>query len=204
VREGAAGMPGRFGFLGYFAALGAGFILAEISFVQRFILFLGYPTYSLTVTLFSLLTAAGIGAWLSERLPRDPRRTLPLLTLALSALVGVYLMSLSDLFDAFIAAPLALRVAIAVATIAPLGILLGMYFPYGIRLTAPLNRDFVAWAWAVNGCLTVVGSIASIILAMTFGFQTVILFFVAIYWLGVASFMFTWSRVGSSHARTGS
>lgn len=196
VREGAAGMPGRFGFLGYFAALGAGFIVAEISFVQRFILFLGYPTYSLSVTLFALLCAAGVGSWLSERLPEEPKRVLPRLTLALSALVGLYLVALPRLFSALLAAPLPVRIGVSVAAIAPLGIVLGMYFPYGIRLTSRLNRDFVAWAWAVNGCLTVVGSVASIVLAMTFGFEAVIVLFVAIYWLGVASFLATWARVG--------
>jgi predicted membrane-bound spermidine synthase len=202
VRAGAAGMPGRFGFLAYFAALGAGFILAEISFVQRFILFLGYPTYSLTVTLFSLLTSAGAGAWLSGRLPDDPRRALPALTLALTALVGLYALALPALFAALLAAPLALRIAVSVAAIAPLGLLLGMYFPYGIRLTSAWNRDFVAWAWAVNGCLTVVGSVASIILAMTFGFRTVIVLFVVIYWLGAASFTATWRRVAAPSTRT--
>jgi len=151
-------------------------MIGHISFVQRFILFLGYPTYSLTVTLFSLLTSAGIGSWLSDRLPEDPRHTLPRLTKALTALVDLYLVALSRVFDTFLAAPFALRVAISVTTIAPFGILLGMYFPYGIRLTSRLSRDFVAWAWAVNGCLTVVGS--------------------------VASFTHTWARVGALPTRT--
>ena len=202
VREGAAAMPGRFGFLGYFAALGAGFILAEISFVQRFILFLGYPTYSLTVTLFALLTSAGVGAWLSGRLPDDPRTTLPRLTLALSALVGCYLLALPRLFEAGLAFSLALRIGVSVVALTPLGMLLGMYFPYGIRLVSGLNRDFVAWAWAVNGCLTVMGSVASIMLAMTFGFEVVILLFVAIYWLGIWSFNRTWARVTAPATRT--
>jgi ABC-type dipeptide/oligopeptide/nickel transport system permease subunit len=70
-----------------------------------------------------------------------------------------------------------------------------MFFPYGIRLTAALNRDFVAWAWAVNGCLSVVGSVLAIILAMGYGFTVVTIVLVVVYWLGVASFVRTYSLV---------
>ncbi len=52
----------------FFAALGLGFILFEITMIQRLVLFLGYPTYSLTVTLASLLVFTGLGALLSNRL----------------------------------------------------------------------------------------------------------------------------------------
>ncbi|MBI4514769.1 MAG: hypothetical protein HY699_03010 [Deltaproteobacteria bacterium] len=192
---GAARMPGHWGFLVYFAALGAGFIFAEICFVQKFILFLGYPTYSLTVMLFSFLTAAGIGAHLSGRLPGNPARTLPALAGVLTALVAFYLLALPPIFEASLAAGLAVKVVLTFVLCAPLGGLLGMFFPYGIRLTSALNRDFVAWAWAINGCLTVVGSVSSIIIAMTYGFSSVIVLFLAIYWLGVLSFVRTYARV---------
>ena len=80
--------------------------------------------------------------------------------------------------------------------------MLGTFFPYGIRLISALDRDFVAWAWAVNGCVTVVGSVASIILAMTFGFSTVIALVVVIYWLGVMSFIVGWARTTSALAES--
>jgi len=196
LRVGAAGkMPQRWGFLGYFGALGLGFIFAEISFVQRFILFLGYPTYSLTVMLFSFLTAAAVGAYLSGRLPANPTRTLPPLVAALTVLVLLYILVLPYLFEALLASSLIVRIAVSIALCAPLGGVLGMFFPYGIRLTSSLNRDFVAWAWAVNGCLTVVGSVLSIMLAMTYGFTVVLILFVAIYWLGAASFVRAFARV---------
>lgn len=202
LRVGAAAraMPQRWGFLTYFAALGVGFIFAEISFVQKFILFLGYPTYSLTLMLFSFLTAAGIGAHFSGRLPDDPKRVLPSLVGVLSLLVLFYLAALSSIFDAFLGSSLAVRAVVAVALTAPLGVVLGTFFPYGIRLTSALNRDFVAWAWAVNGCMTVVGSVLSIILAMTFGFTSVIVLFLAIYWGGAASFARAYARSTAARA----
>jgi hypothetical protein len=200
VRAAARAMPGRVGFLAYFAALGAGFIFAEISFVQKFILFLGYPTYSLSVMLFTFLTAAGIGAWLSGRLPADPARVLPALAAALTALVLFYVVALGGIFEAVLAASLPLRMATTVALAAPLGGVLGTFFPYAVRLLSAVNRDFVAWAWAVNGCFTVVGSVLSIIVAMTWGFTAVIVLALAVYWVGVASFVRTHRRVGPASA----
>ncbi|MBI5504716.1 MAG: hypothetical protein HY899_07925 [Deltaproteobacteria bacterium] len=189
VRGGATAMQGRAGFLAYFAALGAGFIFLEISFVQRFVLFLGYPTYSLTVTLFSFLVAAGIGANLSSRLPPQPRRVLPRLALALSLLVLFYAVALPPIFAALLGSSLAVRILATIALCAPLGGVLGMFFPFGIRHVAARNRDFVAWAWAANGCLTVVGSVACIMLATSWGFRAVSLASLVIYWLGVWGFL---------------
>lgn len=191
-------LPGRFAFLAYFAALGAGFIFAEISFVQRFLLFLGHPLYSLSVILFSFLTAAGVGAHLSERLPAVPRRVLPALVGVLTLLVAAYVVLTPPLFDALLATSLAVRIAITVLLCAPLGGLLGMFFPYGIRLLTPHDPEFTAWAWAVNGCLTVVGSVTSVILATAWGFVAVIGLCLAIYWAGVIAFLRGHARLGAS------
>ncbi len=188
----AARVPGRFGLLAYFGALGVGFILAEISFVQRFLLFLGHPTYSLTVILFSFLVSAGAGAWWSGRLSAEPQRVLPRLVAALSILVVLYLLATPALFRALLAAPLPLRVAVTFGLCAPLGALLGTFFPYGIRLSSSRSRDFSAWAWAVNGCLTVVGSVAAIMIATSWGFTVVLCCVLAVYWLGAAAFIRAW------------
>ncbi len=196
-RRAGARMPRRGGFLLYFACLGVGFIFIEISFVQRFILFLGYPTYSLTVLLFAFLTAAGLGAWASGWLPDEPGRVLPGLAAALTGLLAVYVGVLPWIFDALLSAPLALRIAVTGLLCLPLGGLLGMFFPYGVRLSSALDPDFVAWAWAANGCLTVVGSIASMIVAMTFGFTAVLLASLGVYWLGAAGFVHSWRRAGA-------
>ena len=90
------GLPtqGRWGLIAFFAGIGLGFIFIEISFIQKFVLFLGYPTYSLTVVLFSLLTSSGIGSYLTGRTTIPPeRRLLPLLG-GLVAISGLYLVLL--------------------------------------------------------------------------------------------------------------
>ena len=43
----------------YFVAIGLGYIMVEIAFIQRFVLFLGYPTYALTVVYFLMLLSSG-------------------------------------------------------------------------------------------------------------------------------------------------
>ncbi len=55
-------------FLLYFVSIGAGYILIEIALIQRFVLFLGHPTYALTVIIFSMLIASGCGSYFSRRL----------------------------------------------------------------------------------------------------------------------------------------
>ncbi len=193
-RGGGRSLPGRWGFLAYFAALGAGFIFAEICLIQRFVLFLGHPTYSLSVMLFSLLSCAGVGAWLSGRLPERPAAVLPALAAALSLAVLLLIAAAPPLFERFLGSPLPVRAALTFLLCAPVGGVLGAFFPYGIRLTSALDPDLTPWAWAVNGCLTVVGSVTAIVVATTFGFAVVLAACLVVYWLGAAAFAASWRR----------
>jgi hypothetical protein len=171
----------------YFAALGFGFIFFEVTLIQRLVLYLGYPTYSLTVTLMSLLLFSGLGAYLSSRYEHLRDRVIPVLFGALAILTAFYLFGLEPLTDATIGASLAIRVVIAFLVIAPLGLCLGTFMPIGIGAVAGLTesrREYVAWGWAVNGFASVAGAVLSTILAMTFGFNLVLVLALAIY--GVA------------------
>jgi MFS family permease len=174
----------------YFAALGFGFIFFEITLIQRLILFLGYPTYSLTVTLMSLLIFAGIGALLSGRLKHRTSELMPVLAATIAALTAFYLFGLTPLTDALQALPLVARIPVAFAVLAPLGICLGMFMPLGLGAVAELTdhgREYVAWAWAVNGFATVIGSVLSTMLAMTFGFRVVLVLALIIYLIALTS-----------------
>ncbi|HVX16518.1 MAG TPA: hypothetical protein VHA73_00670 [Acidimicrobiales bacterium] len=174
----------------YFSALGLGFMFFEISLIQRLTLFLGYPTYSLTVTLASLLTFTGVGALLSNRLTERPRRSFPVLYGALVALTAAYLFGLPALTSAMQDAALALRVIVTVAVLAPLGVVLGCFMPFGLRAVAGMTehgREYVAWGWAVNGFASVVGSVLTTILAMTFGLNAVLVLAVIVYAVALAA-----------------
>ena len=177
---------GKWGFISFFAGIGLGFILIEISFIQKFVLFLGYPTYSLTVVLFSLLAYSGIGSFLTGRMKRAPEDRLPPLFAALAVLSLAYLVGLPPLFHAFLGSALAMRVVVASAVLLPLGLVMGMFFPSGIQIVRRANLAFVPWAWGINGCASVVGTVLAVILAMNYGFRFVTLVALAIYLVGVA------------------
>nr|MBA3302321.1 hypothetical protein [Acidimicrobiia bacterium] len=161
----------------YFASLGLGFMFFEITLIQRLTLFLGYPTYSLTVTLASILVFTGIGALLSDRWKSQPRRAVPVLLATLAALTAFYLFGLPPLTDALLGWPLLTRVLVAFLVLAPLGLCLGTFMPLGLGAVAGLtdhSREYVAWGWAVNGFASVIGAVATTLLAMTFGFRVVL------------------------------
>lgn len=170
---------GRF-FL-YFAGLGVGFIFVEIALIQKFTLLLGQPLYSIVVTLFAILVFTGIGSLWSTRLLRGGPRAARLIPAAIALCIALVAFSSDQLVAACIGLPLALRVAITVLVIAPLGLFLGMPFAHGIALVEKVNPSFVPWAWAVNGSLTVVGSIVTVIVSMNLGFQAVLLLAGVIY-----------------------
>jgi hypothetical protein len=175
----------------FFAGLGFGFIFFEITLMQELNLFLGYPTYALTVTLMSLLVFTGLGALLSQ-LVANRRRAIPALLVAVAALCVFYLLGLTPLTNALLDVPLAGRIAVAFAVLAPLGICLGMFMPTGLGEIAQLGafpREYVAWGWAVNGFASVVGSVLATILSMSFGFDFVLLMGLAAYVVAVGAWI---------------
>ncbi len=184
----------RIGILMYFLAIGFGFMLFEISLMQRFVLFLGYPTYSLTVTLFSLLISLGFGSYLSQRWVGKERAVLPAAVAAITVLTVFYMKGLPPIQAALLGEPLAVRVLCTIAVLVPLGLVLGMFFPLGIRAAAEVHKDLVPWAWGVNGCASVSATVLAVILAMNYGFTIVWLLAIVIYALGVAALLLTDDR----------
>jgi hypothetical protein len=175
----------------YFAALGLGFMFFEITMIQRLTRFLGYPTYSLTVTLAAILVSTGIGALLSSRLAVGERRVMPILLLCLTALTIFYQFGVDPLTDALLSHGLAVRVVVSLLLLAPLGFCLGMFMPLGLTRVAaltPFGQQYVAWAWAINGFFSVIGSVLTTILSMTFGFRTVQFAALGIYLIAAAAF----------------
>jgi hypothetical protein len=164
--------PGWGRWLVYFGALGAGFMLLEIALLQRFVLLLGHPVYSLTVTLFSLLLGTGAGSFISRRIAaedvaRSARRTL----IGIAGIALVSALVLPAIIDFAIAWPLPLRILLAAALLVPTGILLGMPLPAGIRLLATRLPEMVPWGWGINGALSVVGATLAVFIAMNWGFS---------------------------------
>ena len=161
-------------FLTYFAGLGLGFIMIEIALLKRFMLFLGEPVYALAVVLGSLLIFTGAGAYVGQYFAR--RSAGGIIGTLLATLTTLVLTSfvLDWVFHAALGFALPWRIAIAAALVAPLGILLGMPFPAGLRVIGVEAPALVPWAWGVNGFFTVIGSVLAMMLGMVFGFTTVL------------------------------
>ncbi len=175
----------------YFAALGLGFMFFEVALIQKLTLFLGYPTYSLTVTLFSLLVFSGCGSLLSSRYSAHRNQALWRLLGAVLVLMLVYQFGVGLLVEFFVGAPLFTRVLLTVLLLAPLGLCLGAFMPIGLATLASLTeehqREYIAWGWAVNGFFSVVSSVLATMLSMSYGFRVVLLLGAIVYAIGVVS-----------------
>jgi hypothetical protein len=160
------------GSLFYFIAVGLGYILVEVAFIQRFVLFLGHPTYALTVVIFLMLLASGAGSLASRKwLPVGRAIWLPLLAIITALLM--YVAALPGLLDHFVGVAFPLKVLISGILLVPLGFAMGMPFPTGLRaLAGPEERSeehSIEWAWAMNAGASVLGSVLAIVIAIEFG-----------------------------------
>jgi hypothetical protein len=192
VRTKWSALPAKGSSALYFACLGMGFMLFEITMIQRLVRFLGYPTYSLTVTLASILVFTGLGALASKRVEDRGRSMLPVLLGVLAVLTLLYQFGLDSLTDSLQSAALGVRVAVAIVVLAPLGACLGMFMPFGLRAigrTGEYGEEYVAWSWAVNGFFSVIGSVLTTILSMEFGFRTVQYLALIVYAVAVVAFL---------------
>ncbi len=165
----APALPGSQWVLMYFVCLGLGYLLVEMPLLQQFILFLGQPTYSFSLVLFSILLFSGLGSVFSGRLPL--RATLGFLLAVLLA----YPLLLPRLFALSMGWSLPLRVLTAVLGLGPLGFLMGMPMPAGIRLLETRAPRLIPWAWAVNGCASVISSILAVMGAISLGSSRVLI-----------------------------
>jgi len=155
--------------LGFFAAIGLGFLLLEMTLIQRLVLFLGYPTYALSVVLFSLLVFSGVGSALSARF-ENARRALVLDLVVVTLLILAMAFGLEPLLQSLMAAPFPARVVISMALLLPIGIALGMVMPIGLARFSALAPAGVPYAWGVNGFMSVVASVLGVAIAIHFGF----------------------------------
>ncbi len=165
----------------YFAAVGAGFIAAEVALIQKLVLLLGHPLYSVTVTLAAMLLTTGLGAYLSRHRFSAPTRAI----LWIPALLALAFGGLSFFDSALVraVAPLAapVRFFIAATVVAPIGLTVGVPFAHGLAVLERSAPRLVPWAWATNAVATVAGSIATVIVSMNFGFRAVFAVAVMLY-----------------------
>ena len=177
----------------YFVAVGLGYILVEIAFIQRFVLFLGHPTYALTVVIFLLMLSSGAGSLFSRRwLARTQTAWMPIMLVVGALLVAVFF--LPNWLEAWVGLGLYARILVSGLLLAPLGFVMGMPFPTGLRALAagPVvevpsgansEDNAVEWAWAMNAAASVLGSVLAMVVAIQFGLTATLA-------CGVAAYLF--------------
>ncbi len=163
-------------FLYYFSLLGLGYIMVQISLIQKFTLLLGQPVYTLLTVVSSMLISSGLGSYFSGKFFRGSKNRLMLifLLIAVSVLMIGYLNPY--LFDAMKRSDIWLRVLVSAIAVAIPSFFMGMPFPIGIGMIRESEKDVTALAWAVNGFFSVIGSVLAMIFAMTGGFRFVFSF----------------------------
>ena len=150
--------------------LGAGFIAIELTLLQNLTLLLGHPIFTLSVLLFTLLATSGLGSSLSKRVPTVSA----CLTVAV-ARHGRRVRCCRTSCRCCCRSACAARIAIAIALIAPFGLLMGMPFPQGLRKTGRGPLPAPPFYWGLNGVMSVLGSVGTVVIALISGFQIAML-----------------------------
>jgi spermidine synthase len=172
--------PDRFRHVVFFAAIGAGYMAVEIALLQKLSVALGHPNYSLSVVLASLLLATGVGSAISGRLT-GALGGLRGVSYLLSAVVFLLYFAVFPRISSLAALPFAARAACAAALVAPLGVLLGAFFPTGIGQVKKTAPAFAPWAWGVNGVFSVISPIVGVAISMTWGTNALLLSAIPVY-----------------------
>jgi predicted membrane-bound spermidine synthase len=169
--------------MGYFGALGLGFMLVEIGMLQRLMLFLGQPALALSVVLATLLVSAGLGAaWTRRVVLTHSQAVLQRLLALVLVVIAVVALAWPGVFHALVGLERPGRILVTVMALAPVGMLLGTAMPLGLRRLANGRAELIPWAWGVNGATSVLGSVLAMVVAIHSGFTITLL-------LGAASYV---------------
>lgn len=167
----------------YFGLLGLGYMALEIVFMQRFMLFLAYPVYSVAVVLASFLTFSGLGSLAASRFTGSAARNVTLAAAGIAAVAVIYLAALGPLFDALAGLPDAAKIALSITGLGPLAFCMGIPFPLGLQSAANRSDALLPWAWGINGCASVLGATLATVSSIHLGFPAVVLLALACYGL---------------------
>jgi hypothetical protein len=166
-------------------------MLIEISFIQRFVLFLGQPVLSLAILLFSLLGGAGMGSIWSGRFPPNKiNKGIAMTSLSIVGMVLGYTFLLPIIFNQLLGLDLTTRLLATIFVLIPLGFLIGIPFPLGIRwLKERSLENHIPWMWGINGVSSVLGSAMTIVVAISFGFTEALLVSAGCYFITFLIFL---------------
>ena len=181
--------PGKFGVIIYFLCLGLGYIVVEVGMISKFMLALSNATVSASVLITGMLVFSGLGSLVSSRYVDQCRRVMPVVFVAIAALLAGYGMALDSILDMIGTWPYLLRILACLALLFPASLLMGFCFPTAMTMLSRLNKEHLfLWAWGINGCFSVIGSVLVPIIATQFGLAAVLLVASAAYLVALPAF----------------
>ena len=181
--------PGKFRTIVYFACLGAGYIMVEVGLISDFMLALSNATVSASVLITGMLVFSGLGAFFSERYLDRARSVMPMIFVAIGALLIGYGLFLDRVLDLIGTLPYLLRLIFCFALIFPPAFLMGFPMPVAMTSLARLGKDHMfLWAWGINGCFSVIGAAMVPIVATSFGVSAVLMIAAGAYLVATPAF----------------
>lgn len=162
--------------LGYVSCIGYGYLAVEIVLIHELILFIGHPTYAVTAVILSMLLFSGIGSILAGKIPANKLTTsLRLILLSVLVLGALQAWVFPQLLYQFaLGLPMPVRFMITLAILAPLGLVMGMPFPTAIRILPESASGIIPWAWALNGWMSVVAGLMTMVISRVVGYSQAI------------------------------
>jgi len=203
-KSGTAVLRGAVPDLVFFGSIGFGFMLVEVSQIERLTVFLGHPTYGLSVVLFVLLLSSGLGSYATQSVGDTGRKSLPILIL--SVLLGVLAtMALLTpvITRAFAGFSTPARIVVATASLFPMGFVMGTAFPAGLKSAAERAEALTPWLWGVNGATSVCGSVLAVTISLGAGISSCLWAGFLFYVVAFAAYSWT-QRESSTRARVNS
>jgi hypothetical protein len=174
----------------YFSGLGLGYMFFEIMLIHKLVLFFGHPIFAVAAGISSILVFSGLGSYMSASLPRH-RLSHGLAAALVALLLLLYLFVLPPLLHLAITLPVLWKILFFLFFIAPLAIAMGMPFPLGLERLAKDSESEAAWAWGINGCVSVVSAGLATIVAVELGFSAVMIIACAAYAVAALSAVFS-------------
>ncbi|MFQ6066926.1 MAG: spermidine synthase [bacterium] len=174
---------GRLPILVYFIFLGLGYMFVEISFIQKFTLFLSYPIYAVAVVISGFLFFSGWGSYLSGRIRIGRADSVATAVGAIMIISLIYLGFLDNIFRQFISLSDPLKIMLSLLLLSPLAFFMGIPFPLGLSRVSVKKPLLVAWAWGINGCASVISPVLATVLAISWGFNLVVMLALSLYFL---------------------
>jgi len=156
----------------YFSLIGAGFMFVEIALIQRLSVFLGHPLYALGILLFTIIASAGVGSFLSERIPLTRVPWVFIYPVIIALAIIAIRFAVPTLAANMMSSSMVIKILASILVIMPCGILLGVCFPTGMQLVRSARATETPWYWALNGIFGVLCSALTVFISIYFGIST--------------------------------